>query len=653
MPEAFLALARHIPIVLLTPAGVVRAVTEAAERVLARRRRELEGRVWHELCADPEERTREYLGHCARTLAPIPGAFRLDDGGAQGRFRCEGYLTVLPSDERVIVLQVRRQVPQDSFILLGQKIAELNTEILRRKESERRLAEALGREQQAQARLATILDHLPAGVMIAEAPDGKIVYANEGRQAWLRATDRAQYPETFAAWSPDGRRYREDDYPLVKALGGEHVVAQEIHFRREDGDRAIVLANAAPVRDPSGTIVAAVTTYYDVTEQKRLQEAELAARNEAEAANRAKDDFLAMLGHELRNPLAPILTALHLMRLRDDGMQKERTVIERQVKHLVRLVDDLLDMSRITSGKVELVRQRVELGTVVARAIEMASPFLEKRQQTLELAVPSHGLVLDVDPARLAQVVFNVLGNAAKYSESGATIWISARREDDTVVFQVRDSGIGITPDMLARVFDRFVQERQALDRSYGGLGLGLAIVRSLVELHGGTVAIHSEGRGRGTELTIRLPLASADEPAASASPTEEPIEPAVARGLRVLVVDDNEDGAEMLSRSLEALGYVVRVAHDGPSALRAAAAFAPELALLDIGLPVMDGYEVAERLRQEPGLANILLVAITGYGQESDRQRSRAAGFHAHLVKPVGMSQLKQVLETLLAAPA
>jgi len=381
-----------------------------------------------------------------------------------------------------------------------------------------------------------------------------------------------------------------------------------------------------------------------MSERALLLAREQAARREAESANRAKDEFLAMLGHELRNPLAPITTALHLLRLRaGEAGSHERTVIERQVSHLVRLVDDLLDVSRITRGMVELKSERVRLPEVVAKAIEMASPLLEQRGHTLLLQVPSHRLFVDGDETRLAQVIANLLTNAAKYTEPGGNITLSAERVGDQAVIRVCDTGVGISAEMLPRVFDLFTQERQALDRTQGGLGLGLAIVRSLVTLHNGTVSAHSEGRGRGSEFVVRLP--AVDEPApADARP--QPI--AAAAGGRVLVVDDNEDAAVLLSEALLELGYTAQVAFDGPSALKIVEAFEPQVALLDIGLPVMDGFELARRLRACIP-SGVKLIAVTGYGQESDRVRSQAAGFDDHLVKPVEVPRVHELLEKLL----
>ncbi len=368
-------------------------------------------------------------------------------------------------------------------------------------------------------------------------------------------------------------------------------------------------------------------------------------RRAAENANRAKDEFLAMLGHELRNPLSPIVTALQLMKLQGPNeSERARAVIERQVTHLTRLVDDLLDVSRIARGKVELKADLVEIAEVVAKAIEMASPLLEQRNHTLAVQVPRSGLLVDADITRLSQVISNLLTNAAKYTPSGGHITISGEAVDHEVFLRVRDTGIGITPDVLPHIFDLFVQERQAIDRAQGGLGIGLTIVRNLVERHGGTVQVTSDGPGRGSEFTIRLPRATWAAQSESIRRGLELDRLAVpkAGAPRVLIVDDNEDGAEMLSIILSQKGYDTRVAHDAPGALEIAAQFKPATAFIDIGLPVMDGYELAERLRAEPSLSGIRLIALTGYGQESDRQRGRAAGFDEHLVKPVDITAVE-----------
>jgi signal transduction histidine kinase len=373
-------------------------------------------------------------------------------------------------------------------------------------------------------------------------------------------------------------------------------------------------------------------------------------RTDAVLANRAKDEFLAMLGHELRNPLAPILTALELMRLRGgDLLVRERTIIERQTMHLASLVDDLLDVSRIARGMVELKRERVGIADALAKAIETASPLFEQQSHELVTHV-ARGLAVEADPGRLVQVFANLLTNAAKYTDPRGCITVTAEAHGEEVIVAVTDTGRGIAADMLPHVFELFVQERQNLDRSRGGLGLGLAIVRNLVALHGGRVTATSEGPGRGSTFSVHLPRAADDTAAASADVRVAPgaAEPADSGAVSVLVVDDNFDAATLLGDLLRARGYRIQIAHDAPETLQLAQHFVPDVALIDIGLPAMDGYELARRLRELPAWQSVKLHALTGYGQSGDRERSRAAGFDRHLIKPIDLATLEAVLPSV-----
>jgi signal transduction histidine kinase/ActR/RegA family two-component response regulator len=368
-------------------------------------------------------------------------------------------------------------------------------------------------------------------------------------------------------------------------------------------------------------------------------------RANAERANRAKDEFLAMLGHELRNPLAPIITALELMRMREgQSVTHERQVIERQARHMAGLVSDLLDVSRITRGSLALKRTVVDIGELLGRAVETAAPLFEQRRQELTTQLGERPLFVDGDPARLTQVFSNLLTNAAKYTDDGGKISIAVTEDEGQVLVRVTDTGRGISSRMLPRIFDLFTQEHQNLDRSQGGLGLGLAIVKNLVEVHGGTVSATSRGNGRGSTFEVRLP--SVAEPIWRDVEVEA-VEPASAVARHsILVVDDNQDAAELLAETLALSGYAPRVAHDAAEALHLAQQGPPvAVALLDIGLPVMDGYELARRLRALPGWDATWLVAVTGYGQESDRRLSSEAGFDAHLIKPIERAMLDRIL--------
>jgi signal transduction histidine kinase len=372
-----------------------------------------------------------------------------------------------------------------------------------------------------------------------------------------------------------------------------------------------------------------------------------------EDANRSKDEFLAMLGHELRNPLAPIATALQLMKLRNEAHpSRELEIVERQVQHLMRLIDDLFDVARVTRGKVDLEIRTIEIAPAIARGIEIASPLIEQRRHTLTVDVPPQGLRVDGDEHRLAQVFSNLLTNAARYTPLGGAISLSARREGGMVAIAVKDNGIGIDAALLPRIFDAFVQGSRAIDRSAGGLGIGLALVRNLVTLHGGTVAVSSTTSTRGSELIVRIPM-STETVSLPPAPAQRAPTRQRDSGAAVLVVDDNQDAAELLATIIRMHGYHVEVAHDGPGALDRLDGFSPGAIILDIGLPDMDGYELARRIRERPQQPPAKLIALTGYGQRSDHERSREAGFELHLVKPVNTGQLLDTLDALFSSAA
>ena len=391
----------------------------------------------------------------------------------------------------------------------------------------------------------------------------------------------------------------------------------------------------------------------DITERKRL-ERELRKRIEAlDEADRQKDEFLAMLAHELRNPLAPMRNALHLLKMPDAEppvAQHARAIMDRQLSHLVRLVDDLLDVSRIVRGKVELRRELTDLRTIVQRAVETAQPALDAHGHRLQAQLPDEPVWVHADVVRLAQAIANLLTNAAKYTGPAGIVSLLAGVQDDHAVVTVRDTGVGIPPDMLPRVFDLFVQGDRSLERSQGGLGIGLTLVERLVELHEGRVSAYSAGPGQGSEFTVRLPLAPGPgrheavrrRETAERDPGEQP--------RRVLVVDDNVDACESIALILGLGGYDAKCVHDGPSVLQTALDWRPHAIVLDIGLPGMSGYEVARQLRARAEFQGVLLLAMTGYGQQADRNRAQDAGFDRHLTKPVDPQQLQDMLAEGLA---
>jgi PAS domain S-box-containing protein len=400
---------------------------------------------------------------------------------------------------------------------------------------------------------------------------------------------------------------------------------------------------AMPLGERTGRVA---LFFSDITERRRSEEDLRRLAEELAESDRRKTEFLATLAHELRNPLAPISNGLQLLRLPDaDAAAKERTraMMERQLRHLVRLVDDLLDIARISSGKVELKKEHVDLETVLASAIESSKPLLDSARHQLDVRIAEPGLQVVADTTRLAQVVSNLLNNAAKYTPDGGRIELAVRRDGHDAVIAVTDSGIGIPDESLPLVFEMFTQVGRTRERSQGGLGIGLALVRRLVELHGGTVTAHSAGVGLGSTFTVRLPLA--DAPAAAA-PSTGPRDPAEAAPVfRVLVVDDNVDAAESLAALLELDGHQTRVAHDGDAALEQAREFRPEIVFLDIGMPGKDGYQVARELRGDPGHRDTMLVALTGWGAQDDRARTKSAGFDHHLTKPAELPAVEALL--------
>ena len=412
----------------------------------------------------------------------------------------------------------------------------------------------------------------------------------------------------------------------------------EHRFRGVDGKWHPILARGVPVRNEHGEITAWAGINLDISRLKQVEE-------ELREADRRKDEFLAVLAHELRNPLAPIRTGLELMRLAGDdraAIEEVRTTMDRQSQQMVRLIDDLLDVSRITRGTVELRKCRVELSAVIENAVETARPIIEEMGHKLDVTVPKQPIVLEADGTRLSQVIANLLNNAAKYMDRGGSIELVADRQQSTAVVTVKDSGIGIPAEMIDRIFDMFTQVDGSLERSHGGLGIGLTLVKRLVEMHGGSVEVRSAGPDQGSEFTVRLP--------AVVGLLSEPVQTNggasfAADKRRILVVDDNETAANVLAMLLKALGNDVRTAFDGLTAIDLAEQFRPDIVLLDIGMPKLNGYETARRIRQQPWGKEMVLAALTGWGQEEDKRRTREAGFDHHFVKPVEPDVLQKLL--------
>jgi PAS domain S-box-containing protein len=526
----------------------------------------------------------------------------------------------------------------------GKPVRVLGTcqDITERKELERAL-------RMSEERYRSLVGAITSVVWTADA-EGRCV---EPQHAWEAYTGQSWQDHRDWGWRAavhaDDRARIERRWIEAARTGAPYRAACRVWHAPSGGYR-FCEASAVAIRNPDGSIREWIGTVVDEHERE-------CALQELRDADRRKDEFLAMLSHELRNPLAPILNAVEVLdraaapAAPDDEQLRSRyrEIIARQVRHMKRLLDDLLDVSRVSQGKVQLRKEPLELGAVLLQAVEVSRPMIVEKRQELSMTLAPGPLPLDADPTRLVQVFANLVNNASKYTDRGGHIAIAVAAESGEAVVRVRDDGMGMSSELLGRAFDLFVQETRSLDRAQGGLGIGLTMVRTLVKMHGGSVRAFSDGPGRGSEFVVRLPLAArARVPGTSDAP---PATSASGRPLRVLVVDDNVDAANAVGHLLELLGHRVTLAYDGPGALAAAAAAPPELVLLDIGLPGMDGYAVAAGLRAA-GHAGATLIALTGYGQDDHLRRSSEAGFDRHLLKPLDFAVLQEITDRLRAAP-
>lgn len=515
-----------------------------------------------------------------------------------------------------------------------------------RDQARREEAEATAQRLRAsEERYRTLFESIDEGFCLIEvlfdaaghAFDYRFLEANPAFAHHTGFTDAVG--RTMKELVPDHDTHWFETYGRVARTGEPVRMVEEAKAMRRWFD-----VSANRVGGDGSRVVAVLFT--DVTERKHADEGLRRLAVELAESDRRKTEFLATLAHELRNPLAPVRNGLHVMKLAASNplaVEKTREMMERQVTHMVRLIDDLLDIARVTTGKVDLKRERVDLRDVVANAVETSQPLIEGSHHQLTVDLPAEPLPLHVDPTRMAQVLSNLLNNAAKYTPASGRIALAARREGGEVVVSVTDSGIGIPQGALSEVFQMFTQVGRNMDRSQGGLGIGLSLVRGLVELHGGAVTAASEGTGKGSTFCVRLPLLDDDaSPQAGADVPDEAQEP---RGFRVLVVDDNTDAAESLAMILQMSGHLARVAHDGEQAVKVARAFKPQVVFLDIGMPGKNGYEVAREMRQLPAVRDAVLVALTGWGAEDDRTRSREAGFDHHLTKPADFTAVEELL--------
>ncbi|MDQ3205273.1 MAG: PAS domain-containing protein [Pseudomonadota bacterium] len=507
------------------------------------------------------------------------------------------------------------------------RLLSVSRDITKRRQVEQALNES---EERLRAATAAVSD-----LIWTNNADGLM----EGEQrGWGDFTGQSREEYEGYGWSnavhPDDARPTVEAW--AQAVAERRTFVFEHRVRRRDGQWRFCSVRAVPLLNADSAIREWVGVHADITERKRDEEKLRQLAAELSEANLRKDAFLATLAHELRNPLAPIRTGLQLMKLaggQEAAQERARAMVERQVTQMVRLVDDLMDVSRISLGTLELRKERVPLATVLNSAVETSLPLIEQMGQQLTVTLPGQPLVVDADLTRLAQVFLNLLNNAAKYGDRDGHIHLGVERQGDDAVVTVRDSGIGIAADQMPRIFEMFTQLDESLEKSQGGLGIGLSLVKRLVEMHGGRVEAKSEGPGKGSEFVVRLPVATA-----ATTPQESGDEAEQASGTpqRVLVVDDNRDGADSLAEMLRINGNDTRTAYDGQEGVDVAEAFRPDVVLLDIGLPKLNGYEACRRIREQSWGKGVVLIAVTGWGQDEDRRRSHDAGFDLHLVKPV-----------------
>ena len=519
---------------------------------------------------------------------------------------------------------------------------------------EREQTQALRASEQ---RYRTLFDLVPVAVYCCDAAGVIQQFNRRAAELWGREPSPGDTDERFCGslklFRPDGSFMPHEQCPMAEVVSGKlaQVCDAEALIERPDGSRITVIVNIRPLMSAQGEVTGAINCFFDVTERKRDAERSREYVARLGDADRRKSEFLAMLAHELRNPLATISAGLQVQRLAGTDTQAPNSVtelMERQVGHLVGLVDDLLDVNRIGQGKVHLRRGRVALATIVHAAVETARSLIEHMGHKLILEIPTEPIWLNADPLRLAQVVGNLLNNASKFTGNGGRVSLTVALRGEEAEIRVRDNGVGISADQLPFVFDMFMQARAPLERSGTGLGIGLALAKTLVEMHGGTIEAHSAGVTHGSEFVLRLPVTHEAPQPQPSTPAHETCATTMAR--RVLVVDDNCDAAESLALVLKLSGHDAYIAHDGLEAVAKAAELSPDLILLDIGLPTINGYEAARRIREQARGKSLMLVALTGWGQDADRQKSRDAGFDAHLVKPVDAQVLTNLLLELHA---
>lgn len=500
--------------------------------------------------------------------------------------------------------------------------------------------------------LERIFDVMPGILKIVDMKDSRCVFVNQNVNSVLGFS-----PDEIVHMGADivkilmhldDQAYYHQHFVRLSTFEPGTIAKFEYRMLHKDGEwRWLETRDTVFLRDANGVAIQYIGLSSEITERKRAEEELRRLAAELSSADQRKDEFLATLAHELRNPLAPIRNGLQILRLSGDDketVEEIRTMMERQLAQMVHLVDDLLDVSRISRGKLELRKQRIELSSIVNNAVETSRPLIDASGHELTIIVPSESILVDADATRLGQVFSNILNNAAKYSEHGSRIRLAVDCQDSDVVVSIKDTGMGIPPDMLPKIFEMFTQVDRSLEKAQGGLGIGLSLVKRLVEMHGGSVVANSEGHGAGSEFVIRLPIALAMDQDSKLSIDEE--RPTNLPGQRrILVADDNQDAANTLAMILRIMGNEVRTVYDGLQAVQVAAVFQPDVIMLDIGMPMLNGYEACHRIREQPWSEKVVLIALTGWGQDEDKRRSQKAGFNHHMVKPVDPAALRKLL--------